>query len=723
MLRPERMSRVSVTGAGTVMDAVVETVHDLRLLHVTEYDGSWEGFEPGDPQAGADQVAEKLVTVRSLKSILGVTDEDGGPGNRLVTDEAIDEQLEEIRTEVNDLDDRRDEVRDQLRTVEERIETMAPFVDLGIDLDLLQGYDSLAVAVGEGDAESVWEAMNRSDVGQYRIDDAEGTVAVFAYTDEETLADVLVDATFTAIEVPAGEGDPAEYRAELRHEKQKLESRLTTVQDELEDLKLEVAGFLLAAEEKLSIQLQKQEAPLSFATTDNAFVAEGWIPTERYRDLVAALDEAVGDHVDVQELERAEYDEDGHVEGVEEVEEPEAPTGPATAADGGAEEPEARTDGGVVSMGGGPPVVMQNPRGAKPFELLTNVIGRPLYWEFDPTMILLLTFPIMFGFMIGDFGYGALYLLIGFGIMRSFDSEGWKALGGIAAWAGLFTAIFGVLYGEIFGLHQLGELVWGGNPPMRKGLQPAELEYAQLWLIVAILAGLAHVSFGYVLGFIKEASHSLKHAVLEQGAWLLMVVGFWAFIFSDVGGAMKPGFLVGPEAALNGNPVPLGFAGFGETVGLVGVGLFVLGLVMIAVADLVEAIEAVFLKVLVDGLSYTRITAVLLAKAGMAFVVNLLFFGAYSHHGEFHFLIGKGPAAVTEGEVMFPGLMHLGIAGVVVGLVVLLVGHALVLALGVTSAGLQAVRLEYVEFFQKFYEGGGDEYEPFGTERQFTADQ
>ena len=60
MLRPERMSRVSVTGSKSVMDEVIGTVHDLHLLHLTEYDGSWEGFAPGDPVEGADEAAEKL---------------------------------------------------------------------------------------------------------------------------------------------------------------------------------------------------------------------------------------------------------------------------------------------------------------------------------------------------------------------------------------------------------------------------------------------------------------------------------------------------------------------------------------------------------------------------------------------------------------------------------------------------------------------------------------
>ena len=158
MLRPERMSKVSVTGSKRVLSEVVDATHDLNLLHVTEYDGAWEGFEPGEPAPGAEDASEKLVTVRSLESILSVDADDAGP-RRVLDDDELEAELAEVRDRVNELDDRRDELGDQLRAVEESIEAAEPFVDLGIDLDLLRGYEHVEVAVGEGDADAVERAL------------------------------------------------------------------------------------------------------------------------------------------------------------------------------------------------------------------------------------------------------------------------------------------------------------------------------------------------------------------------------------------------------------------------------------------------------------------------------------------------------------------------------------------------------------------------------------
>ena len=722
MLRPEKMCRVSVTGSKRVMEPVVESVHDLDMLHVTEYDGAWEGFEPGDPVEGADEASDQLVT-----------------------DEALEEDLEEVRTKVTELDDRRDDLRDDLRDVEDKMATMEPFVQLGIDLDLLRGYDTLAVSVGEGDAAEIDAALGDSDVDTYQLFSEDGVVAVFARADDGDLQDALVGATFSALEVPEGDGDPTEYLEELTHRKQQLESKLDTVENELEELRLDYAGFLLAAEEKLSIEVQKAEAPLTFATTENAFIAEGWIPDEEYELFEQQVRADVGEAIDIEKLEVAAYDSDGHVHSHEEVEgghadestEEDTPltdeedAGREAVADGG----HAATGGGLVTMGeSSPPVIQDNPGAARPFEALVEVVSRPKYGEFDPTVFFFLTFPAFYGFMIGDLGYGILYFLAGYGLYATMDSDVLQSLGGVAMWAGGFTALFGVLYGEFFGLHQLGEIVWGGKPPMHKGLQPAYADYGLAWLTIGLLAGAAHLAIGWTLDFIENLSHGLWDAITESGSWLLMLAGLWGWVFSGANGT-APAFLYTAERGVfAGHPYAWNFAGVPafDLFTIPGLGApfsawlvpFLVGIVLLYTADPVEVVE--FLNVLVNVLSYTRLAAVLLAKAGMAFVVNLLFFGAYEHHGEWHFLIGHGPEwAIAEygaESIIFPGLMHSGIAGVVGGLLVLVIGHLLVLILGVTSAGLQAVRLEYVEFFGKFFEGGGRRYNPFGYERTYTTD-
>jgi vacuolar-type H+-ATPase subunit I/STV1 len=190
-------------------------VCQTQLVHLREYDGRWEGFENGDPAAGGDEASEKLVTVRSLKTVLGVTEDDAGP-SRIVSDEAIDAELEEGRTETNDLDDRRTELESELREVEEEIGAMEPFATLGVDLDLLWGYDSLSVAVGEGDEASVAAALSDLDAPTETFA-SDGVVAAFAHADAEDLEAALVDASFSAVEVPREEGDPASYLDELEH--------------------------------------------------------------------------------------------------------------------------------------------------------------------------------------------------------------------------------------------------------------------------------------------------------------------------------------------------------------------------------------------------------------------------------------------------------------------------------------------------------------------------
>jgi V/A-type H+-transporting ATPase subunit I len=746
VLRPRQMSKVSVTGSRRVLEDVVEAVHDQHRLHLTEYDDSWEGFAPGDPTGDAEAAAERLVTVRSLESILDVGPVDAGP-TRMLSDEELATELEDVRERVNALEDRRDEIEDRIREIDEALETVEPFVALGVDLDLLAGYDTLQVAVGEGDADAVERAVvDADDLREFEVFAADGVVAAFARpapgAGEGALSDALVGVEFAALETPDADGDPSAYVEELAAERDELVAELESVEADAVALREEVGGFLLAAEETLSVQVQKAEAPLSFATTENAFVAEGWIPSAEYTEFERTLAEAVDDRVEVEELERASFGADGTEALREEVP---GGAGQPAAADGG---DEVRADGGaatspVVMRDDDPPVVQDNPGSVGYFETLVEAVGTPSYREFDPTIVLFLTFPAFFGFMIGDLGYGLVYVGLGYLMYQRFDSPALRSMGGITVFAGGFTVLFGVLYGEIFGLHLITQFLWEGalgmsHPPIEKGLSPNQISWAQSWLVISLLVGVLHLNVGYAFDFFENLEfHGARDALLETGSWMLMMNGLWVWAFSKSAAGTVPDFMftvfdgtgAAPEASgeFAHAVFALGFNGFPAAVGLLGAAAFFIGLGALAVGDLVEVVE--FLQVLVNVLSYTRIAAVLLAKAGMAFTVNLLVFGAYvDPEGEFHFLLTHGPSWVAaeyggEASLLFGGLFHGGVALVFVGLLVLVVGHLLVLALGVTSAGLQAVRLEYVEFFGKFFEGGGRSYSPFGADRRYTADE
>ncbi|EMA33211.1 V-type ATPase 116 kDa subunit [Halobiforma nitratireducens JCM 10879] len=777
------MSKVSVTGSKGVMPEVIETIHGLNLVHLSDYDGSWEGFDNGSPIEGAEDASEKLVTVRALKSTLALSEEDldsdwraqavqiaapvpnldeEGTQSRAGAEQIQEdwrERLDEVRTRVNELDDQRDDARDELRQVQERIDRVAPFAELGIDLDLLSGYDTVDLLVGEGSQREVEEALAESDdVRAFETFTGGDVVAIVAApaggVDADPggiIDDSLVGVDFQRHEVPETERGPRAYVGELEDKQTQLESEIDEIDAELERIKAEEGPFLLRVEEELSVEVQRAEAPLQFATSERAFIAEGWIPTEEYDDLVAALRDAVGDSVEIEELERASYDRHGstHTEDIAqgtqkaraEKEDDEA----AAEAESDDQQQKAVTDGGTtVTMGDEPPTIQKNPKGAKSFEALVNAVNRPKYNELDPTILLFLTFPLFFGFMISDVGYGLLYVLVGFYMFQSFERPGITSLGGVAMWCGAFTIFFGILFGEFFGLHELGYMIFGeeGAPMGDKGLSPATADFVYAWLIVAVALGVLHLNIGWIVDFAENIlhGHGLWGAITHSGSWLLVLNGIWLWVFSAQAADVKPEWIY---TTFDGQPFALGFDGFGmmtvftvpgvvEAIPAIGGALagfdvtfpllmILAGFVLLGMGDPAELAE--FVMPFAHVVSYARITAVLLAKGGMAFVVNLLAFGAVeTQAGDRPFIAPWTGATPADGQVMFEGLFHMGPAAFVAGILVLIVGHIVVLLLGVTSAGLQGIRLEYVEFFNKFYEGGGKKYEPFGHDRNNSED-
>ena len=190
---------------------------------------------------------------------------------------------------------------------------------------------------------------------------------------------------------------------------------------------------------------------------------------------------------------------------------------------------------------------------------------------------------------------------------------------------------------------------------------------------------MVQILFGYALGFVNEyRHHGLKTAVLHKASWVFVLLGGVAVVWY-----VFPFLLTQNIGAISvANPL---FA--------VGGVFFIAGILMVIIGE--GPMGIIELPALMSNiLSYTRLLAVGLSSVGIALVINTI----------------AGMIAAT------------GIIGIIAAIPILLLGHGINVLLGIIAPGLHALRLHYVEFFTKFYQGGGKIYNPFGYKRKYTED-
>lgn len=299
------------------------------------------------------------------------------------------------------------------------------------------------------------------------------------------------------------------------------------------------------------------------------------------------------------------------------------------------------------------PVALVNPAPARPFQSLVRLLNLPSYEGIDPTMLMAFFLPLFFGMILGDVGYGALLLLLCLYGRRHFSRPGTKRdVVTILTIGSIWGIVFGFLYGEAFGTlgEELGmHALW---------LERADSDQVLSLLLFSIAVGAVHITLGLMLGVWEAARERSRHHLLERGGMLVGLVGLFVMV------------------AVLVKWLPNGFMTPGVAVLLVGIVLLSASLGWVGI--LLGPIE--FVGLIGNILSYLRIAAVGLASVYVARLANDL--------------------AGSVGSVL-------------IGVIVALLIHALNLALGAFSPTIHSLRLHYVEFFRKFYEGGGRPFEPF----------
>ncbi|WP_329887177.1 V-type ATP synthase subunit I [Pseudoramibacter faecis] len=307
-----------------------------------------------------------------------------------------------------------------------------------------------------------------------------------------------------------------------------------------------------------------------------------------------------------------------------------------------------------------PPTVTRNPRFWAQFETITDMFSKPQPGELDPALVAGPWYWVIFGMMMGDVGYGACMAVLFFAAKKLMKPKGdFAKLINVLFYSSATTILFGVLFGSYFGETWHPLLFAPLNQPMKM-------------LIFTMIVGVLHMFSGMGIKIAEQvkAGHWLD-AIFDQVSWIVLIIGLGLLFVPALA-------TIGKIMAILGAMVILLTAGrdrsniFGKIAG----GL--LGLYDIS-------------SYLSDILSYSRILALSLATGVIGMVMNLL-----AH------MVAVNPI------------------GWIAAIFIYLIGHVFNLAMSLLSAYVHDSRLQYIEFFNRFYQGGGIPFKPLSIQSKYV---
>lgn len=662
MLKPVPMQHVAVLGLRKDRQNVVSILHDLGVVHLEPISKSVAGMLRSERDSDLHrQVSDQLLRIRALKSVLPAQ-----PVSECRRFSSIDDLVKTAQTitideEIASLERQKEDLLTKLKEIDENLRLVEEFSFFPEDLNVIQFRlaHSFFGRVASEKFQAFREALqvDFQDMVLYFQQDKDMTRFVLVVLPEfpsHALATVIQTYGAKLEPVPRLSGKPTQLIEELKNNRNELSQTLQQIKQRLKELAGQYFATIVCVEEQLAIESKKLEVVANLGVTRYVFALEGWVPVPKFEQLKKTLDRYAPGTTEIYELEGEEH----------------------------------------------PPTLLSNPRRFRVFESFVRFYSLPSSNEFDPTMILAFVFPIFFGMMLGDVGYGLVILVASLLVIRRV--EGGKHGKTIlprqlikfakmilapprmiklarAMVPGSIIAIgLGFVFNLYFGFHLNGYLFeflnekFGLNLPAEGAFfDPLSSFGLRKLLLVSGYIGLLMVSFGLVLGIVNHYWEKDKRGMLGKSGWLLFGWGI----------ALLGLALIGHQPI---NPMKSLVAGSYFGLIFAGVGLMLLGEGVRALMELPSIISHI--------LSYTRIVGILIASVIFADLIDFIFMKA----------------------------IHKSIMFVIIGIVILLIGHFFNIIIGVFEPGIQGLRLIYVEFFSKFFHGRGRPFQPFGTHRQFT---
>lgn len=643
MFVPAEMSEVDIFCHQDDVEDVAQAVASLGVMHLMDANalGKW-GEDTGTAWSGRIGTYTAYEgRILQLMERLGISDEGAICEGRLdprgdVT--RVAERLDAIQGQVNTLTERAAQLRRDIERWQLISRSLSILEPLSISLADLRALKHLHMVAGTIPQEN----LARLEASLFRIPYCiiplyrqENRVLVFAFCAQEhaaILERALESAFLDVLTLPEEySGTPHEVRQQVADriaaETRALESTREALRRLSENLADELREMLVRVQGDRALA----EAMAHFGYRNQIYLIAGYVPTDEVPRLLEAVEAAAGGRVTFEES---------------------APYGPGK-----------RTV----------PTLLRNGPLLRPMEVLVATYGVPGYDEIDPTLLAAVTFAVMFGAMFGDLGAGLMLALVGALLAgRVVPSLAGHAGTGVPFLVcGLSSAVFGVLYGSVFGLEGLIPVLW---------LRPLD-DIPRLLL--------TSVAFGVVvlnLGFVAHLATAARQKALLQTLWdkngvagLLLYWSLGAMVLLPVLGYGTPWWL-GMLAALLAVSLmaaePLTRWMLGQRP------LIETNLGEYLVQAFFEVFEAL-VSYVSNTLSYVRLGAFAVAHAGLNMVVFIL-----------ADLLAGGPL------------------GGVLRVVILVLGNLAIIGFEGLIVAIQALRLEYYELFGKFFRGTGVPFEP-----------
>jgi len=323
------------------------------------------------------------------------------------------------------------------------------------------------------------------------------------------------------------------------------------------------------------------------------------------------------------------------------------------------------------------PVALKNNKFVEPFESVTELYGIPKYTEFDPTPLFAPFYFIFFGICLSDAGYGLIIAALSYFALLKLKFEGTvKKFFGLFFLGGLSTFVMGALMGSWMGdtLNYLpNNILFIRTFLIDKISLLDPIKNPMPLLLISLSLGVIQIYTGFIIKFIANVKENkIKTGLMDQGSWLLLISGILIFAITSAIGSLA------------------GFKSIAKYIIWAGLLFLILTQgrsnknILLKIAGGVISLYNL-IGYFSDILSYSRLFALGLSTAVLAVVVNTF--------------------------VML--FKDIPIIGIILAILVFILGHLFNLVISGMGAFIHSTRLQYVEFFTKFYEGGGAYFKPF----------